>query len=113
MFNLSLVSRPRIGQSRLGAASFVVALAAPASVLIYLVLLATSHNHGPPEVPSAQTLDLLIWAGLSYCILAGTALVLGLAAIANRSRKRLLAWMGLGLSAAELSVVLGLYLLKP
>ena len=100
----------RSGHSRLGVASFAAALLAPISSVVCLLLSIAIQRNNPPEVPAPGVIELMVWAALSFAIGAGVALLLGVAAAFSARRRRWFGWLGLGLSSAELAVVLGVLL---
>lgn len=100
----------RTRHARLGVASFVVALLTPLFSLVCLALIFTVRSDNPPEVPDPRVIELMVGAGLGFAIGAGLAFVLGVMAALTARGRRLFAWLGLGISAAELAVVLGVVL---
>jgi hypothetical protein len=99
----------RSGVSRLGIASCLSAVLAPLSSVISLLLMATVPDTHPPEVPEPGVIELLIGAVLWFAFFAAAGFVLGLSGALSRTRHRLLAWVGLGLSSAEVALVLSLW----
>ena len=101
---------PRSGHSWLGLASFAAALLAPISSVVCLLLLVTIPNTNPPELPDPGVIALIVMAALTFAGFAALAFLLAIAAAFNRSRRRLFEWLGLGLSSAELAVVISVWL---
>ncbi|MFZ9974843.1 MAG: hypothetical protein ACO3FK_11265 [Vulcanococcus sp.] len=99
----------RSGPSRLGIASCIAAVLAPVSSVISLLLMATVPDTYPPEMPEPGVIHLMIGAAYYFAAFAAAGFLLGLSGAVSRTRRRLFAWLGLGLSSAELALVLGLW----
>ncbi len=96
--------------SRLGIASFVIAILAALVVIADISLGMGAKGDSTAVVQSYQALD--VWLTWLTALAAFAGIILGLAAVVQKQRKKLFGWVGLVVNGLFLVAIFGLYLVN-
>ncbi len=96
--------------SRLGIASFVAAILAALIVIVDISLGLHAKNDATTTIQSFQSLD--VWLTWLTALMAFAGIIMGLAAVAQKQRKRLFGLVGLIVNALFLVAIIGLYMVN-
>ncbi len=96
--------------SKLGISSFVIAILAALIVIIDISMGLGAKNDSAAVIQSYQALD--VWLTWLTALMAFAGVVLGLAAVVQKQRKKLFGLVGLIVNGLFLAAIFGLYMVN-